>query len=54
MERGLEAIKSAVVISEPESFIKRVSGEKMWRGGHGEAGENRVECAVSYRYENKL
>ena len=46
VERGLEAMKSAVVISGPESFIKRVSGEKMWRGGHGKQGK--IEQSVLY------
>ena len=30
--RGLEAMKAAVVISGLENYIKRVSGEKVWRG----------------------
>jgi len=47
VERGLEAMKAAVVISGLEGFIKSVSGEKVWRGGHEEQGK--IECTVSYR-----
>ncbi|PWW80481.1 hypothetical protein C7212DRAFT_350649 [Tuber magnatum] len=39
VERGMEGGKVAVVVSGPEGFIKRVAGEKVWRGGHEEQGK---------------
>ncbi|PUU80734.1 hypothetical protein B9Z19DRAFT_1123066 [Tuber borchii] len=34
VKRGFEAKEATVAISGPEDFIKRVIGEKVWRGGH--------------------